>query len=45
MFLFGFYLNGLKYFVLDKFSGMKWQRGKLFEHREFFPSNGMELNL
>ena len=39
-----FELNGLKYFTLKKFSGMEWQRGKLFECNEFFPSNGMELN-
>ena len=44
MSLFGSYLNGLKYFTFEKFSVMKWQRGKVFEHREFFPSNGMELN-
>jgi type I restriction-modification system DNA methylase subunit len=25
--------------------GLIFQRGKLYEHSEFFPSNGMELNL
>jgi hypothetical protein len=45
MLLIWFVFNGIKYFALNKFSGMKWQRGKLFEHREFFPSNEMELNL
>jgi hypothetical protein len=40
-----FVFIGLKYFASRKFSVMKWQRGKLFERSEFFPSNGMELNL
>jgi hypothetical protein len=44
-FLIWFVFNGIKYFALNKFSVMEWQRGKLFEHREFFPSNVMELNL
>jgi hypothetical protein len=40
-----FVFNGLKYFALNKFSGMECQRGNLFERSELFPSNGMELNL
>jgi len=40
-----FVFNGIKYFALNKLSVMECQRGKLFEHSEFFPSNGMELNL
>jgi hypothetical protein len=48
MSLFGFNLDrvyGLKYFELNKFSVMKCQRGKLFEHRELFPEqwNGAEF--
>jgi hypothetical protein len=38
-------IDGLKCFALNKFSEMECQRGKLFERSEFFPSNGMKLNL
>jgi hypothetical protein len=40
--LFGSYLIGLKYFALNKFSGMECQRGKLFERNELFPEQWNE---